>query len=300
MEDKLRQEAISKKYDGIQDITLETLLPRAVVSATLPNKGCEDFSVKHYVCDMIAKHGCFGKDNEENANKEVIIVELNVLKEYLLDFSSDKIVFIIDGERMPLEIAKKSMIEDFQITPDYFIHFNNGFFGLSPDEDSDYKFYAVHRCFTLGLTPELIKKISDAQNVSIYLDPEWLIDANGGIIPFTKDEGSFQIEGIQGFMKRVYHFFVDETCYTEYCESFYEERRKRSEQIKKKLEKEKKEDHEYAIKLRNILFVVLFVSVLLIILNLSCDWDSTFWTLILPLIAGGYSVYKLGYLYDLW
>jgi hypothetical protein len=80
----------------------------------------------------------------------------------------------------------------------------------------------------------------------------------------------------------------------------YEINKKRKEEYDRKKKQEEQENYESAIKLRNILFVVLFVSVLLIILNLSCDWDSTFWTLILPLIAGGYSVYKLGYLYDLW
>lgn len=300
MEDQLRQKAISKKYDGIHDSTIETLLPRTIISAKLPNKDCVDFSASHFYCSIITKHFCCGENHEKFANQDFVSFEFCITKGYLRDYPQlDNIVFVIDGERLPLRFINKS-IEDIQITPDFFRDFNSGFSGLFPDKESDYKYNAVRCTFTTGMFPENIKLIAEAQSVSIYLDPEWLIDANGGNIQFTKGEGSFQIEGIQGLMKRAYHFFVDETCYTEYCESFYEERRKRSEQIKKKHEKEKKEDYEYAIKLRNILFVVLFVSVLLIILNLSCDWDSTFWTLILPLIAGGYSVYKIGYLYDLW
>lgn len=301
MEDKLRQEAVRKKYNGISDVTIETLLPRAVISAKLPNKECEDFSVSHFTCSMIAQRGCFGANYDgENANKDVAFVELSILKECLRDYPQlDKMVFVVDDERFPLTISDKSEIKELTHTPHSF-GLNEGFSGLYPDKDSGYKYYAVYRTYMVGMPPELIKKIAEAQSVSIYLDPEWLIDANGGDIPFTNGEGSFQIEGIQGLMKRAYHFFVDETCYTDYCQAFYEERRERSEQIKKQHEIEEQEGYENAIKLRNILFVILFVSVLLIILNLSCDWGDAFFTLILPLIAGGYSVYKIGYLYDLW
>ena len=300
MEDQLRQKAISKKYDGIHDFTLETLLPCAVISAKLPNKECEDFSVSHFYCSIITKHICCGENHEKYADQDFVSFEFSITKEYLRDYPQlDKIVFVVDGERLPLRFGNKS-IEDIQITPDNFRHFNSGFSGLFPDKDSDYKHNAVRCTFTTGMLPENIKLIAEAQSVSIYLDPEWLIDANGGDIPFTKGEGSFQIEGIQGLMKRAYHFFVDETCYTDYCQAFYEERRERSEQIKKQHEIEEQEGYENAIKLRNILLVVLVVSVLLIILNLSYDWGDAFFTLILPLIAGGYSVYKLGYLYDLW
>ena len=311
MEDNNRQDAfenaLEKKYNGMNNRTEEILKPGSVLCAKLSNcimpigGSTLHMFENDEICEMRVLYYYDGKERVEPADELVISGMLIRGSSFSLVEDSNVIVLEIDGERIECKKARIKSKDKGSWEPTIAFNFNDGV--------NEYT-NAYGIIFGFALEFEYIKKIAEANNVLMYIDSGEAINLDGGVFNFL-NRGNYQIEGIQGLMKRAYHFFVDETCYTDYCVAFYNQERhgmvglyeinkKRKEEYDRKKKQEEQENYESAIKLRNILFVVLFVSVLLIILNLSCDWDSTFWTLILPLIAGGYSVYKLGNLYDLW
>jgi len=153
----------------------------------------------------------------------------------------------------------------------------------------------------MDFSAEEIKRIADAKDVIACIDTESSIDANGGTIEFGNGKGSFHIEGIQGFMKRVYHFFVDDTCYTDYVAEYYENKKQTLEAIKenRKAEREKsvKELEELVnrwTRQRNIHLIILAISVVLFIIGVVVeDVDFLVW---LSLFAGGYAFIRLALL----
>lgn len=301
MKNAIWKDAIKTKYDGIKNITSVVLIDNAVIGASILDETCcmyEEPDSENYICLMESAKLCDGNTCDNDGKIGFII---RFFPGYMVDNKDhDSLVFIIDGERAESEAMSKVQeshdIELSELLPSTIIS------GVYPDD------YGVdERMVVTTLSVEEIKRIAEAKNVSLYVDSSFLIEVNGGEIQFAESDGSFQIEGIQGFMKRVYHFFVDETCYTDYCNSFYEKKRKIVEDEQKKekqeeieREKQEQEDYEYAIKIRNIFIVVLFLSILLLVLHYSCGWESYFWTMLLPLITGGFSILKIGRLYDWW
>jgi len=160
------------------------------------------------------------------------------------------------------------------------------------------------RAIEFTLQPEDIKRIAEAKDVGVYIDSEKLYDVNGGDTQFRNVKGSFQIEGIQGAMKRAYHYFVDENCYSDYCSSFLErkqrllaEEEKWVEAERQKRKQEEKEEEELWLKERKKYLIILAVSVGLFIigciLEAAFNYEGPTWLALLVVVGFLYSGYKL-------
>lgn len=329
MEDTLREEAVEVKYNGLENKTEEELKDDAVINAVImdikfPNR-------KNRVLSVHASRSFEGKDYKNHNSFKIVRdnetkLQFEVLFQFYLLLNSenkndkeeyDKVTFIIDGRRVDL-VAKseywdlrnvksslkykgfrKKIIRGDVITiNDWDSEYwdPNDYLCLL-NEDSDI------RKVTALIPNELIEFIAEAESVSMYVDSSELIDVNGGYKKTEDLNTKFEIEGIQGFMKRVYHFFIDDGCYTDYCLSFYDKKtktaQKREHEIEQKAEREEQAANEKAMKLRNIYLVVIALSLLLLILGLILEW-SFFWSILLPVIGGGYSIFNIGRLYDIW
>ncbi|MBQ8957149.1 MAG: hypothetical protein IJ057_01385 [Bacteroidales bacterium] len=172
--------------------------------------------------------------------------------------------------------------------------------GLNPCAMIDLR----RRVIEFTLQPEGIKRIAEAKDVGVYIDSDNLYDANGGDIQFRDGKGSFQIEGIQGAMKRTYHYFVDENCYSDYCSSFLERKQKLLAEEEKwvegerqKRKQEEKEEEELWYKARKKYLIILAVSVGLFIigciLEVAFNYEGPTWLLLLEFGGFLYSGYKL-------
>lgn len=106
----------------------------------------------------------------------------------------DKIVFDIDGERLAVEAHLNQAFSLEQIEM------------LEKQMSTPY-----HIILGFDLQPEDIKRIADAKKVSMGLGSK-SYSFGRSYMAF----GYFQIESIQGVMKRAYHYFVDETCFVPY------------------------------------------------------------------------------------
>lgn len=206
-----------------------------------------------------------------------------------------KIVIIIDGERMEVEATSDAVLEkeEYPVSPAEIK-------GLNPCAMIDLR----RRVIEFTLQPEGIKRIAEAKDVGVYIDSDNLYDANGGDIQFRDGKGSFQIEGIQGAMKRTYHYFVDENCYSDYCSSFLERKQKLLAEEEKwvegerqKRKQEEKEEEELWYKARKKYLIILAVSVGLFIigciLEVAFNYEGPTWLLLLEFGGFLYSGYKL-------
>ena len=328
MEDTLREKAVEVEYNGLENKTKEELKDDAVINAVImdikfPNRKNRVLSVhagrsfegKDYKNHNSLKTDC---DNETTLQFEVVFQFYLLLdRENKNDKEKyDKVTFIIDGRRVDLDaeseywdvgniensskykVFRKMIIRGDVITINDWDseYWNPNDYLCLLNEDSD-----IRRVATV-IPNELIEFIAEAENVSMYVDSSELIDVNGGYKKTEDLNTKFEIEGIQGFMKRVYHFFVDDSYYTDYCLSFYDKKEKNAENrermIEQKVERKEQVAHEKAIKLRNIYLVVIALSLVLLILGLSLEWG--FWSVLLPVVAGGYSIFKIGQLYGRW
>jgi hypothetical protein len=330
MEDSLRQYAVETKYNGLEDETTEELKDYAIINAVItdlkfPNRKNRVLSVRAFRSfegKDYKNHDFFEIDSDNKTDLQFEVVfqfyllldsqNKNDKKEY------DKVTFVIDGKRVDLDARseywdlgleeiktlkyegiRKVVMRGNVVTINGWDneHWDpNDYFCLL-NEDSDIRSVAT------VIPNELIEFIAEAESVSMYVDSSELIDVNGGHKNFEDENGSFEIEGIQGFMKRVYHFFIDDSCYTDYCLAFYDKKTKAAEKreqvVEQKAEREEQEAYDEAIKLRNIYLVVTALSLLLLILGLSFEWGF-FWSILLPVIGGGYSIFNIGRLYDIW
>lgn len=217
---------------------------------------------------------------------------------------TNKLVFLIDGEKIEIEtyndhLGKK---QRFRFTPESIIGIGRV---ALPTE---------MRIMEFSLHKNDIKRIADSTNVCVQLDATTQFDANGGDFNFRNIEGSFKIEGIQGAMKRAYHYFVDENCYADYCASFLERKHKILEEEKLKIEKEKQEQEQQRIqreqqriqeeqaeqeeialwrKSRNRTLIILVVSLVFIGIGGSAPFFG-----FVGFVGGLYSIVKLGLLYS--
>jgi len=306
MDDKLWKEAVKTEYNGIKDHTSERLSDKAIIGARLKNEKCDFTSSFDYVLGIDADRDYDGRVADNTAK---ISMSLSFIKGIVLSEKLDKMVYLIDGERVEHKLtAETDIFEeksiDSRVDYDLFLGmYNNTLItGVNIDvihagDNLDIESKRLYMDFTA----EEIKRIADAKDVIACIDTESSIDANGGTIEFGNGKGSFHIEGIQGFMKRVYHFFVDDTCYTDYVAEYYENKKQTLEAIKenRKAEREKsvKELEELVnrwTRQRNIHLIILAISVVLFIIGVVVeDVDFLVW---LSLFAGGYAFIRLALL----
>ena len=299
MENTLKNEAVAIEYNGLKNETTEIIKDDAIINAVIM-KGTEQLCGDEL---LIVGASETYEGQKRKTQSEVVSFRFLLLKYELTDKEKyDKVTFIIDGERV--EVEAKSYWEDAEDEDDEYWLISEILKGEARNSiywESN-KEYGNKRTIETSIPVSIIKKIAEAKNVSMYVDSSEMIEVNGGICKFELVAGQVKIEGLQGFMKRVYHFFVDETCYADYCISFYDKKANTAQErevLKKEEEKEEQEAYEEAIKLRNIYLVVIAVSLLILILATCFGWD-TFWTIVLPMVAGGYSIFKIGRLYGRW
>lgn len=184
---------------------------------------------------------------------------------------TNKIVFLIDGERLEVETTNDLLNDGDQCAFSH--HVIDGW----EDVLDWYSDTSTIRTMDINFTTEDIKRIANAKDVKVYLDSKTLYDANGGKIEFIDDDDDvyslrIKIEGIQGFMKRVYHYFVDDACYADYCTPFLEREQKlvdeteqwikteekKQEQKRQAMEQEEIEEEErwYRARRRNIIIII--------------------------------------------
>ena len=118
-------------------------------------------------------------------------------------------------------------------------------------------------------------------------------------------------------MKRTYHYFVDETCYADYCESFLERRQKLVAEEKKWLKEEKQRlvqeikqqvqekkaeeeaETELWYKTRRKYLIMLISSLVIIVFCVLIGWDS--WLIAvaaLLMLYSGFRLYSIGAIDD--
>lgn len=295
MDNKLWKEAIETKYDVVNDKTTESLKDVAVIGASLKNPSygdCNDFGDSDsFICFIIADRMYKGKKCPKDC---VLVFEILYFTNFMKDKTEyDKLILICNDKRF--EYRAKSVVT--AVDSKGYWEYTAGWLkskriinGLSDgDKQLNGRNSKYLRQIRTICTPEEVLQISNLKTkVSLCVDKDTKINVKGGDIKFAKSDGSFHIEGLSGFMKRVYHFFVDETSYTDYCTSYYENKKKLAKEAKKR-----------AIKLRNIWLVVLIVSIVFFVLSLSLDWEDTT-VMILSFILGIISIFKVGDLQDWW
>lgn len=305
MDDKLWKEAVKTEYNGIEDHTTEHLSDRAIIGARLKNEKCDFASILDYVLGIRADRDYDGRVADKTAK---ISISLSFIKTIVLSEELDIMVYLIDGERVEHKLTaetdifeKKSV--DSRLTYDLLLgSYNNTLItGVNTDGIHADDLDIASKKLYMDFTAEEIKRIADAKDVIACIDTESSIDANGGTIEFGNGKGSFHIEGIQGFMKRVYHFFVDDTCYTDYVAEYYENKKQTLKAIKEnkkaEIEKSVKEIEELVnrwTRQRNIHLIILAISVVLFIIGIALE-DLDF-LILLSILAGGYAFIRLALL----
>lgn len=282
-----KNEYVNVQYNAMEDKTYE-VLDRSVIKADI---GSQNLSLSDTIMEFLSSRITKGKKPNDIVD---ILFSLNV---YTLNPTepTDKIVILVDSERLEVDTMSDEVegTKEVSFLPEEMI-------GLEPGE----QLVAEHRGIWFALQPEDIKRIAEAKDVGLYIDSSTLHDANGGDFKFRNGQGSFQIEGLQGAMKRAYHFFVDETCYEDYCNSYYERAKKVraklaapiKEREKKRQEKETEEE-ELWYRMRRKYLIILLITVGLIILGWilegAFDFDIPVW--FTWVIVGGlfYSTFKL-------
>lgn len=251
-----KNEYVNVQYNAMEDKTYE-VIDRSVIKADI---GSQNLSSSDTIMEFLSSRITKGKKPNDIVD---ILFSLNV---YTLNPTepTDKIVILVDGERLEIATTSDEVDDTKKIgfLPEEMI-------GLEPGE----QLVAEHRGIWFALQPEDIKLIADAKDVGLYIDATTLHDVNGGEIKFRNGKGSFQIEGLQGAMKRAYHFFVDETCYEDYSNSYYERAKKvRAElaaPIKERERKQKEketEDEQLWYRMRRKYLIILLITVGLFIL----------------------------------
>lgn len=222
-------EAIEVRYDAYEDETSE-FLDYAIINADIANM--IPFP-QDKILEILPFCSYQGKKRPNEINVSFRITEYSGTPTK----PTNKLVFLIDGEELEIEtyndqLGKK---QRFSFTPESIIGIGRVAFPKNM------------RIIEFSLSNKDIKRIADSQDVSVYLNPTTPDDANGGTFKFRNIKGNFQIEGIQGAMKRAYHYFVDENYYVDYCASFLERKHKILEEEKLRIEKEKQKREQQRI-----------------------------------------------------
>lgn len=287
MDNSNKIDAIEVEYDALKNETME-ILDDSVINA---NIGRKKLGLSDTIMLLQIARYYEGKELNNNANLLFGINEIT----HTPSKPTRKIVILIDGERMEIDATGDNVCnkEERPISP---VEIN----GIDPCAIIDLE----RRAIEFTLQPEDIKRIAEAKDVGVYIDSEKLYDVNGGDTQFRNVKGSFQIEGIQGAMKRAYHYFVDETCYADYCSSFLErkqrllaEEEKWVEAERQKRKQEEKKEEELWLKERKKYLIILAVSVGLFIigciLEAAFNFEEPTWLILLDVVGFLYSGYKL-------
>lgn len=287
MDNSNKIEAVEVVYDALKNKTYE-FLGNAIINA---NIGGKKLGLSDEIIQILPARYYDGKEPDNNTEIGFCISEIALSPSE----PTEKIVVLIDGERLEIE-PSSDRIQDKQ-TRDFSAE---EIIGLDPVA----RIATEARLIDFSLQPNDIKRIAEAQNVGLYIDANDLYDVNGGNINFRRGNGVFQIEGIQGVMKRAYHYFVDETCYVDYCASFLERKQELiDEEMKwmkeetKKIEQEEIEEEERWYRARRKYLIILLITVGLFILDVILEGffeiDLPWWLGLV--MAGGffYSTFEL-------
>lgn len=309
MDNKLWKEAVETEYDVMNDETTERLKDVAVIDASLKNSsfaetdkyGLTAYDSDSYICEISAYRTYKGKECPKDTP---VFFNIRFYTTFISDEEEyNKLIILVDGKRV--ELPAQNKVYKLEKYDAYWItewltqkHIINGLTD-GPKKLNSHN-TGCERSILTVLTPDIVTLFAAAEGkMSLYIDKETIINIKGGDIKFTESGGSFHIEGLIGFMKRVCHFFVDETSYTDYCNSYYENKKELAKKTaQKKAQKEAKEEKEeqeaikQAIKLRNIWLIVLIVSIVYFVLAISLEWDN--FGLIIAIIMGIISTYKIG------
>lgn len=281
-----KNDTIKVEYDGLENITYEKL-NRGVFYAEINSTHCtlSEMRLNENVTDQMTIYGnesdlildiepirhYEGKTPDDNAKTGFIIS--CKCAERSINFH-DKIAFDIDGERLVAEVHNRDRID-----------FNEEECIYTTDEINGINYYYISvddiDKIVFDLLPNDIRRIAEAQNVRIYFESDDGYNANGGDIE-ARDGTLLSIEGIQGVMKRAYHYFVDESCYADYAQKHYEFRKEESQRVnrekefweeKKRQREQEEQEEQNKVKPKDIIFVialiVLIVSIILIIIGYS-------------------------------
>ena len=292
--------AIEVKYDGIKNITYE-FLEKGVINANIGNP---NLSVSDTIISITPMRYYEGKVLNNSA-KIGFRIAISGPEDFVSNFyyHIEKIVIVFDEERLEVEFGEKGS----ENTEEY-AFLQTEIFGLNKTNVPTHVKYKhvwdeVWKDFVLQ--PADIKRIAEAHEVGMYIDAFSLLDANGGDINYRDGGGSFQIEGIQGAMKRAYHYFVDETCYEDYISIFAENKKKALKKEKQKIEAERKKQEKQRIqqeqqrilqeqaeqeeiarwrKKRNRNLIILIASIVLFFIGVFSD-DLVWLGIIAPLVG---------------
>ncbi len=275
------------EYNALANKTYETL-DRSVFNADI---GGSKLGLSDTIMEILPARLYYGKE-PSNGAKIVFIINVCTLNP---SKPTNKIVIIIDGERLEL-----STVEDCVDGTKRIGFLPEEIIGLEPGE----RLVTERRGITFVLEPEDIKRIAEAKNIGLYIDASTLHDANGGDFKFRNGRGSFQIEGLQGAMKRAYHFFVDETCYVDYCNSYYDKAKSVRRELaggieeRKRKEEQKEIDEErlwYKVRNKYLIILAILAGVVILggILENAFDIITPTWLIWVIVLGGFYCVYKL-------
>ena len=286
MDNSNNNSAFDVVYDAMENKTYE-ILDSGVFYAELHGRGPK-LSETDTIMEIMPRRFYEGKELNDNSTIDFCAEIISPT----LPERTGKIVFVIDGERLEINTLFDRIGRETEY--DYWQYVITG---------TNTGSHLVSRSRQKGfvLQPADIKRIADAKNVGVYIDSQNLYDANGGDIKFRNVKGSFQIEGLRGVMKRVYHYFVDETCYAEYCASFLERKQqlrekeeKEIEQIKEQIKQEKKAEEDAWYRARRKYLIILLASIVFWVILCLVDPDGVYlWLVLIP--AGGflYSTFQL-------
>lgn len=295
---------IEVKYDGIKNITYE-FLEKGVINANIGNP---NLSVSDTIISITPMRYYEGKVLNDNA-KIGFRIAITGPEDYVSNFfyHIEKMVIVFDEERLEVEFGEKGSenAEEYAFSQTEIVGLNKT--NVLPHLKYKHEWDDGWKDFVIQ--PDDIKRIAEAHEVGMYIDAFTLTDANGGDISFRDGGGSFHIEGIQGAMKRAYHYFVDETCYEDYISSFIENKQKALKKEKQRIEAERKEQEQLILqqeqaeqeeiahwrKKRNRNLIVLVVSIALFIIG--CFTDDLEWLAIIAPLVGFVVLARLLMLY---
>ena len=274
--------AIKVKYDGMNNITYECL-KRGVIFADI------GFDESDMIMDIVPTRHYEGKTPNDEAKIGFII---SIKSDYFDIALQEKIVFEIDGDRIEVGISGETVRKrTYRAFDEECTYSQEEIIGINGYVFEDTDFDKV----LFDLQSKDIKRIAEAKNVCIYFDSDVEYNVNGGNIALRNDNGSCQIEGIQGAMKRAYHYFVDENCYADYCASFLERKHKILEEEKQEQEQQRiqeeqaeQEEKERWRKKRNRTLIILVVSLVFIGIGGSAPFLG-----FVGFVGGSYSIYSI-------
>ena len=300
---KPNNNAIEVKYDGIKNITYE-FLEKGVISADIGNP---NLSVSDTIISITPVRYYEGKVLNDST-KIGFRITITGPNDYVSNFyyHIEKIVFVFDEERLEVVLGEEGSenAEEYTFSQTEIVGLNK----TNVLSHVEYKHEWDDGWKDFVLQPADIKRIAEAHEVGMYIDAFTLTDANGGTVNFRNGGGSFQIEGIQGAMKRAFHYFVDETCYEDYISIFAENKKKALKKEKQKIEAERKKQEQQRIlqeqeeqeeielwrKSRNRTLIILVVSLVFIVIGGIAPFF-----LFVGFAGGSYSIIKLILLYHI-